>query len=275
MLRDYQIKRMFQEIAVTYDFQNSFLSLGRDIYWRRALADSVQAGDGALLLDMATGTAEIAIEICRRKPGIRVVGVDFSSKMLAIGRKKLRSGRLADRVYLSIGDGRSLPFKSAFCDAITIAFGIRNIEERHLVLAEFRRVLRPGGQLLIMEFDYPDHPVMGRVYRLYFERLLPAVGNWLSRTHYAYTHLVDSVARFPREEAFIKEIAAAGFTDVRVTKLTYGIAKIYTGVSKMSSSLAIGVSAAAAGRADSSVPRLSTDKIGDMMPMEGDRRGRS
>ena len=231
-MKDYQVKRMFETIAFSYDFQNSFLSLRRDVYWRRALAQCIRARDQALILDMATGTAEVAIEICKHHPGAKVVGIDFSPKMVNIGQKKVKSRNLARRIQLSLGDGRQLPVLSGCFDAATIAFGIRNIQERHQALAEFYRILKPGGQLLIMEFDLPDDIVLGTVYRLYFDYIMPPLGNLLSRTNYAYSYLADSVHGFPGEREFLQELGAAGFTSLGVKKLTYGAAKIFKGVKK-------------------------------------------
>jgi demethylmenaquinone methyltransferase/2-methoxy-6-polyprenyl-1,4-benzoquinol methylase len=230
VMKDYQTKRMFETIAFSYDFQNSFLSLRRDVYWRRAMANCIRVSGEARILDMATGTAEVAIEICKRHPGAKVVGVDFSPKMLAIGKKKVRAKNLDNRIHLSLGDGRKLPVKSGYFDAATIAFGIRNIEERDQALAEFNRALKPGGQLLIMEFDIPDDLVLGTIYRLYFDYLMPPLGNWLSKTNYAYSYLSSSVHDFPTEEGFLQEIGRAGFTSLGIKKLTYGIAKIFRGV---------------------------------------------
>ena len=127
------------------------------------------------------------------------------------------------------GDGRLLPVRSGSVDALTISFGIRNMEERELVLGEFNRVLRPGGRLLIMEFSYPDNPLLYRMYRFYFDYILPPLGNWISRTDYAYSYLADSVNDFPDDAGFLAEIGRAGFTDLKIKKLTFGIAKIFQG----------------------------------------------
>jgi demethylmenaquinone methyltransferase/2-methoxy-6-polyprenyl-1,4-benzoquinol methylase len=229
-MKDFQVKRMFETIAFSYDFQNSFLSLRRDSYWRRAMAQWLQLGDEALVLDMATGTAEVAVEICNHHPGARVVGVDFSPKMLDIGQKKVKTKNLDSRIHLSLGDGRQLPVQSGCFDAATIAFGIRNIEQRDQALEEFNRILKPGGQLLVMEFDIPDDLVLGTIYRLYFDHILPPLGNLLSRTNYAYSYLADSVHGFPGAKSFLREIAEAGFISLGVKKLTYGVAKIFRGV---------------------------------------------
>jgi demethylmenaquinone methyltransferase/2-methoxy-6-polyprenyl-1,4-benzoquinol methylase len=229
---DSQVKRMFESIAFSYDFQNSFLSLGRDISWRRALARSITIPRGGRVLDLATGTAELAMEICTRHRGARVTGLDFSPRMLAIGQRKIRAKGLRRCIDLNLGDARRLPFKTGSFDGATMAFGIRNIKERKEVLQEIQRVLREGGRLWIMEFDCPDYPVLGRLYRLYFDYIMPPVGNWLSRTDYAYSYLARSVHGFPPEKDFLREIADAGFKPLGVKKLSIGIAKIYMGVKK-------------------------------------------
>jgi demethylmenaquinone methyltransferase/2-methoxy-6-polyprenyl-1,4-benzoquinol methylase len=229
-MRDYQVKKMFETIAFSYDFQNSFLSLRRDSYWRRAMAQCLRLPTEALVLDMATGTGEVAVEICKHHPRVGVVGVDFSPKMLRIGRRKGKFKRFDSRIHLSLGDGRQLPLKSASFDAATIAFGIRNIEERDQALAEFYRVLKPKGQLLIMEFDIPDDPLLGTIYKLYFDYLMPPLGNLLSRTNYAYSYLATSVHGFPSAPEFLQEMGKAGFASLGIKKLTYGVAKIFRGV---------------------------------------------
>ena len=225
---------MFESIAFSYDFQNSFLSLRRDVYWRKVLARCIELKGEALVLDMATGTGEVAIEICDHHPGATVVGVDFSSQMLAVAKKKVRSRKLDGRIHFSLGDGRCLPVEGGIFDAATIAFGIRNIEQRDQALAEFKRALRPGGQLLIMEFDIPDDAILGALYRLYFDYVMPPLGNLLSRTSYAYSYLATSVHGFPTEEEFLQELGEAGFTSLRVRKLTYGVAKIFMGTKEQS-----------------------------------------
>lgn len=231
---DSRVKRMFDSIAFSYDLQNSILSLGQDIRWRRMLAKSLRFESGPHVLDLATGTGEVAMEICRRHSRARVIGVDFSPGMLAIGRKKIKSRGLEHRIHLLIGDGRRLPFRSAAFDCATISFGIRNIEERRSVLDEMRRVLKEGGQLLIMEFDFPDAPVLNRLYGFYFNHILPPLGNWLSRTNYAYSYLVESVHGFPSDAEFRDEIVEIGFEQVESRSLTLGIAKIYTGIKRSS-----------------------------------------
>ena len=229
---DNKVKGMFESIAFSYDFQNSFLSLGQDISWRRTLARSLQVSRGGIVLDLATGTAELAMEICIRNPRVRVAGLDFSPRMLAIGRRKVRTKGLSRRIDLTLGDARRLPFRAGSFDGATMAFGIRNIRERNDVLGEIRRVLKEGAQLWIMEFDCPDYPVLGKLYRFYFDHIMPPIGNWLSRTDYAYSYLARSVHGFPPEKEFLQEIADAGFASLGVKRLSLGIAKIYGGIKK-------------------------------------------
>jgi demethylmenaquinone methyltransferase/2-methoxy-6-polyprenyl-1,4-benzoquinol methylase len=233
-MEDFQVKRMFESIAFSYDFQNSFLSLGRDIQWRRTLANSIELESGSMVLDLATGTAEVAIEICKRHSKAQVIGVDFSPGMVAIGRKKIRAKGLKSRIHLLVGDGRRLPVQSASFDGMTMAFGIRNIKERGIVLGEAKRVLKIGGQLLIMEFDRPERSLLGRLYGIYFNYVLAPLGNWLSRTDYAYSYLVRSIREFPSDTDFLDEMAAAGFEHTGVKKLTFGIATIYSGINNTS-----------------------------------------
>jgi demethylmenaquinone methyltransferase/2-methoxy-6-polyprenyl-1,4-benzoquinol methylase len=223
---------MFESIAFSYDFQNSFLSLGLDICWRRTLARSIQVPRGGVVLDLATGTAELAMAICARHPEVRVSGLDFSPRMLTIGQRKVRSKGMAGRIDLHLGDARRLPFKAESFDGATMAFGIRNIRERKEVLGEIRRVLKEGAPLWIMEFDCPDQLVLGKLYRFYFDHIMPSLGNWLSRTDYAYSYLARSVHGFPSEKEFVREIADAGFKPLGVKKLSLGIAKIYKGIKK-------------------------------------------
>jgi len=229
MMKDTAVKAMFETIAPSYDFQNSFLSLRRDIYWRKVLAETLDVKEGGIVLDVAVGTAETALAISLRHPQARIVGVDFSPGMLVVGRKKINDREHNSRISLTAGDGRRLPIRSNSVDAVTISFGIRNVEERYLALSEFHRVLKAGGKLYIMEFSYPDQPQLHRLYRFYFDHILPPLGNLISRTNYAYSYLAESVDSFPDDEAFSAEITAAGFADLNIKKLTFGISKIFQG----------------------------------------------
>jgi demethylmenaquinone methyltransferase / 2-methoxy-6-polyprenyl-1,4-benzoquinol methylase len=226
-MRDTKVRRMFEDIAFSYDLQNSILSLRVDVWWRKVLADLIEPGFG-LVLDAATGTGEVALEIRRRRPGLQVLGLDFSPAMLERARDKIRR-RGVTGYDLGVADCRSLPLTGNCVAAVTMAFGIRNIAERVAVLREFYRVLAPGGQVHIMEFGLPRPRPLAALYRFYFDRILPPLGNFLSRTDYAYSYLVESVDAFPSDAVFCGHLAEAGFTDCRVTDLTFGVARIFTG----------------------------------------------
>jgi len=228
-MKDTAVKSMFETIAGGYDFQNSCLSLGVDIHWRKVLAGMLHLPPDGLVLDVAVGTGEVAMAICHRHPTTQVIGIDFSPAMLAVGQMKIARRGLASRISLATGDGRLLPIRTGSVDAVTISFGIRNIEEKDVVLAEFYRVLKPGGQLLIMDFSYPEGLLLGPLYRFYLNHILPPLGNFISGTDYAYSYLAESVANFPGDRVFLGMIAAASFRDCTVKKLTFGIAKIFAG----------------------------------------------
>jgi demethylmenaquinone methyltransferase / 2-methoxy-6-polyprenyl-1,4-benzoquinol methylase len=226
-MRDTKVRRMFQDIAFSYDFQNSVLSLGIDILWRKTLVDAIEPGYGRIL-DAATGTGEVGLAIRRRRPGLSVLGLDFSPAMLDVARDKIRKRGITG-YRLGVADCRMLPLRDGCVAAVTMAFGIRNIAERVAVMREFHRVLVPGGQIHIMEFGIPRSRLLGALYRFYFDRILPPIGNFLSHTNYAYSYLVESVDAFPRDAAFLGHMAEAGFIETRVTDLTFGVARIFTG----------------------------------------------
>lgn len=228
-MKDFQVKEMFERIAFSYDFQNSALSLGIDILWRKKLARIASLRPGARVLDAAIGTGEIAFELLRNYPEARILGVDFSPAMLGKANEKRARRKEGQRLELSCGDCRALPVADQSVDLCTIAFGIRNIQERVAVLKEFHRVLTPGGKALIMDFGIPPNPILGRLYRFYFDHILPPVGNFLSKTDYAYSYLVESVDAFPADAVFLAEMQEAGFDAPQVIPLTFGIAKIFSG----------------------------------------------
>jgi demethylmenaquinone methyltransferase / 2-methoxy-6-polyprenyl-1,4-benzoquinol methylase len=229
-MKDFQVRRMFEDIAFSYDFQNSFLSLRRDVAWRKTLSGMLDLPEDALVLDAATGTGEIALELLRRGKAARVLGVDFSPAMLRKAKEKAARRPAGKNYFPCAGDCRDLPAPNACADAATIAFGIRNIEEKGRVLRELHRILKPGGKVLVMEFGYPTIPILGAIYRFYFNHILPPVGNFLSKTDYAYTYLAESVNAFPGDASFLAEMAEAGFTSLVVKKLTLGVARIFSGV---------------------------------------------
>lgn len=224
-----RIQQMFAHIAPRYDFLNRLLSLGIDRHWRRETVRLVKYGENARILDVATGTADVALEIARTTPNsVMVTGADFCSEMIDIGRLKIEASPYAGRVSLRLAPCEDLPFPDNTFDSVTIAFGIRNIVDRKLGLAEMWRVLKPGGRLIILEFSTPESTLVKQLYYLYFKRLLPLVGGMFSRYN-AYKYLPDSVVEFPARKEFADMISDAGFRNIHMKDLTLGIATIYVG----------------------------------------------
>ena len=219
---------MFDRIAPRYDLLNRLLSAGTDVRWRRACADLLELDRPVRLLDLCTGTADLLVEALRRDARHRGAGVDLSEEMLRRGAAKLRRRGLAGRTGLAAGDAEALPFAPATFDAATIGFGIRNVGDPAAALGEIRRVLRPGGRLVVLEFSQP-RGWLGALYRRYFHRVLPRVGALVSGDSSAYSYLPASVARFPTPEAFAALMEGAGFTSVRWRLLTGGIACLHRG----------------------------------------------
>lgn len=219
---------MFDAIAERYDFVNRVLSFGIDLRWRRLLVDSVAKAEAGPLevLDVATGTADVALTIAKRRPGARVVGVDPSQNMLAVGEGKL--GALADRIRLEVGDAQALAFEDDRFDGATIAFGIRNVPDRDQGLREMARVVRPGGTVSVLELSEPTGGVLGPLARLWIRGMVPRIGALLSGKR-EYRYLQSSIAAFPPPEEFAKQMEAAGLVDIRVQPLTFGVCCLYVG----------------------------------------------
>jgi demethylmenaquinone methyltransferase/2-methoxy-6-polyprenyl-1,4-benzoquinol methylase len=225
-----RIAGMFDAIAPRYDFLNTLLSAGLDRYWRRRAIRSLGFSGRETLLDVCTGTADVALAAARarRVGAARVVGVDFSAAMLGRGRHKVGRSDLAARVQLVRGDAMRLPTASASVDGVTIAFGIRNVAQPEVACAELWRVLRPGGRLAILEFGLPVVPAVRPLYLWYFRHVLPRIGRAVSRHDAAYSYLPASVGAFPWGQAFADLLRGAGFNDVRSRPLTLGIVYLYT-----------------------------------------------
>ncbi len=224
-----KVQRMFKAIANSYDLQNRFLSMWLDTHWRNVFVRYLRLAPGDHLGDIAVGTGEISIRACLRYPGIRITGVDFSPDMLRVARRKIRERGLDDRIELKQGDMRKIPIPDSTFDVVTISFGIRNVVERDMVLRECRRILKPGGRLLIMEPGFLEVPLLGAAYRFYFDHIMPLYGNLLSGTDYAYTYLSETVYAFPTDEEFMRAFGEAGFVDSNVVRVSSGIARIYRG----------------------------------------------
>lgn len=217
---------MFDGIAERYDLLNRIISLGIDQRWRRRTVDSLNLKDGAHVLDLATGTADLAVLIARRVPGTRVTGVDPSKNMLAVGQEKLAAQSLTDRVQLALGEAESLPFEADTFDAVTIAFGVRNVADRARGLAEMARVTKPGGRVAILELSEPRSGIVGPLARFHVHTVVPWVGSLLSGKK-EYRYLQQSIAAFPPAEEFARQMEAAGLRTISVTPLTFGVAHLY------------------------------------------------
>ncbi len=224
-----QVARMFDNIAGKYDFLNHFLSAGTDIYWRRQAVNKLRELRPARILDIATGTADFAIETLRvAAPEAHITGIDISDGMLEVGRQKLAAKNLGHRIRLELGDSEALPFPDDTFDAVTASFGVRNFAHLEAGLAEMRRVLRPGGQLVILEFSKPTAFPLKQAYNFYFSRVLPVFGKVISKDQSAYTYLPASVQAFPDGAAFVAILARIGFLSPAWQPLTFGISSIYT-----------------------------------------------
>ena len=226
--RKQRIQQMFNAISRRYDLLNHLLSGGVDLYWRRRALSQVRGGAPQQILDLATGTADFALAAARRHPR-RVVGVDVAVGMLRLGAAKLRRRSLPVPVRLLGGDAEALPFCPHSFDLVIAAFGVRNFGHIPTGLAEAWRVLRPGGELLILDFAEPEAPLFRQFYRFYFTRILPFIGGLISGQRQAYAYLPASVGTFPQGAAFLKLLADAGFVANRHTAFTLGICALYQG----------------------------------------------
>ncbi len=221
------VRSMFTAVAPRYDFLNHFLSLGRDIAWRRATARALQeilARPGSCVADLCCGTGDLSFCLGRHSQGL-VMGADFCHPMLAIARGK--TAARARRVQFLAADALQLPFGDASLDAVTSAFGFRNLANYTRGIEEMRRVLKTGGRLAILEFSQVRWPIFGSLFRFYFRRVLPRVGAWISGVEGAYHYLPDSVAQFPEQEALADMLRGAGFHKVRYVNFTGGVAALH------------------------------------------------
>ncbi len=223
-----QVAKMFNNISHRYDFLNHFLSLGIDKLWRKKAINLLRFRNPKLILDVATGTGDFAIQALTLNPD-KIIGVDISTGMLDMGRVKIRDQKLESKIELLEGDSENLPFEENKFDAITVAFGVRNFENLELGLREIKRVLKPGGMLVVLEFSKPRSFPFKQLYNFYFKSILPGVGRMVSADKAAYTYLPASVEAFPDGNDFIQVLQRIGFNETQCRTLTFGISSIYTG----------------------------------------------
>jgi demethylmenaquinone methyltransferase/2-methoxy-6-polyprenyl-1,4-benzoquinol methylase len=217
---------MFDRIARRYDMVNRVLSLGLDKGWRKKTVKRLQLGEQPRVLDVATGTGDLAIDIARMTPGATVVGLDPSEQMLAIAKDKIAKRGLADRVTLVVGDAQELPYGSCEMDAATIAFGIRNVPDRLKALRELARVVRPGGRIAVLELGEPKGGVFGVAARFHTRHVVPKLGALLSGSR-EYAYLQKSIAAFPPADQFAALMERAGLHVIEVLPLTFGACTLY------------------------------------------------
>lgn len=224
-----QVAAMFDKIAFRYDFLNRFLSAGIDVSWRKKAISQLKGLQPKYILDVATGTGDVAILTEKMLNPAKITGVDISEGMLEIGKKKLHKLGLQNKIELLQGDSETLNFPDNTFDAITVAFGVRNFQNLEKGLTEMRRVLRPGGKLVVLEFSRPKQPVFKLVYNLYMKTIAPGFGKLIAKNKDAYEYLNESVQRFPEGADFIAILDKTGYITTYAKTLTLGICSLYCG----------------------------------------------
>lgn len=221
-----QVAEMFNNISKRYDLLNHVLSLGIDILWRKKAIKMLKPENPQLILDVATGTGDFAIEALALKPR-KVIGVDISAGMLEMGKKKITKMGLDDKIELQMGDSEKLLFEDNKFDAVIVSFGVRNFEDLEAGLSDMHRVLKPGGTTVIVEFSKPEAFPFKQGYNFYFKSILPLIGRLVSKDNSAYTYLPESVHQFPYGDEFLNILKKVGFKDAKCKPLTFGISSIY------------------------------------------------
>lgn len=223
-----KVRNMFDTIAKRYDFLNHFLSFGIDNTWRKKVLKHAQTLKPGNILDVATGTGDLAIMLARCNP-VHITGVDIAEEMLKIGREKIKQKGLSDLITLESGDSEALPFHDDSFDLVTAAFGVRNFEDLDKGLREMNRVLKPGAKLMILEFSKVSGFPWKMMFSFYFRFILPVLGRLISKHDFAYTYLPESVSGFPSGEEFLDRMKHAGFVKTHQERLSGGIASLYQG----------------------------------------------
>ncbi|MBQ3739005.1 MAG: bifunctional demethylmenaquinone methyltransferase/2-methoxy-6-polyprenyl-1,4-benzoquinol methylase UbiE [Bacteroidales bacterium] len=224
------IAAMFDRISPKYDALNHLLSFNIDKVWRRKAAKEVAKHHPADILDLATGTADLAIALAKHNPQARIIGIDISERMLEIGQEKVKQQKLENQIVLRFGDAATLPFEDGTFDVVTVAFGVRNFEDLDKGLSEISRVLKPGGQAVILEFSMPEKFPVKQLYQFYFKRVLPIIGKRVSKDESAYTYLPSSVERFPMPKVFLDILDRYGIQQGQMIPMAFGIATMYTAI---------------------------------------------
>ena len=221
-----QVEQMFDNISEKYDFLNRVLSMGIDVKWRKRVVKKIQKANPETILDIATGTGDLAIQMAHATQA-KITGFDLSAGMLEVGRKKIAELNLEDRIEMIQGDAENMPFADNSFDCITVSFGVRNFENLSKGLDEINRVLKPGGTFIILEFSQPESFPMKQLYAFYSKQILPRIGKRISKDQSAYTYLPESVKAFPYGEEMINILKKSNFSKISDKKLTFGIASIY------------------------------------------------
>jgi len=222
-----KVAAMFNSIAPKYDFLNHFLSLGIDRIWRRKLVNRILKDSPEMVLDVATGTADLAIVLAKRNSRVRITGIDISDAMIAIGENKVKSAMLHNRIDLKVASALKIPFPDNHFDAAMVAFGVRNFENLAQGLKEIYRVLMPNSVFAVLEFSMPKTWPFNLIYRFYFKTFLPWIGGLVSGNRQAYSYLPDSVVEFPQGQDFVDILKSIGFDKVDIKTQTFGVATIY------------------------------------------------
>jgi demethylmenaquinone methyltransferase/2-methoxy-6-polyprenyl-1,4-benzoquinol methylase len=228
MKKKEQVQHMFNDISGRYDLLNHLLSLGVDFSWRRKFVNQLSRYKPQHILDVATGTGDLALLISTLEPE-QVTGIDIAGNMLAIAKQKAAQKHFQDRLTFGEGDAEDLPFPDEVFDAVTVAFGVRNFEDLEKGLSEMKRVIKSGGVMMILEFSHPAFFPWKQLYGFYSKRMIPFIGKMVSRNNQAYTYLPESVYAFPSGKDFLDILEKVGMKNVSLRSLTFGVATIYTG----------------------------------------------
>ncbi|MCF6366516.1 MAG: bifunctional demethylmenaquinone methyltransferase/2-methoxy-6-polyprenyl-1,4-benzoquinol methylase UbiE [Bacteroidales bacterium] len=224
-----QVAEMFNNIATKYDFLNHFLSFNIDKIWRKKSIGLLKKSQPKIILDVATGTGDFAVRINKSLKPEKIIGIDISTGMLKVGKEKVLKKKLNEIIEFQEGDSEQINFPDNYFDAVTVAFGVRNFENLQKGINETYRVLKPEGELIVLEFSRPEKFPVKQLYNFYFKRILPSVGKLFSKDMSAYSYLPESVDAFPYGERFIKKMEKSGFKNTSEKKLTFGISSVYYG----------------------------------------------